>query len=552
MAHELPIDIDYAKFLDWLVDRRRVSRGWHASLKAARVLLRSAADAMPSQSLITAPTSYFETVDALNLLTDTSKPAPFPSARDTDVLGRYSHPTSRAWSSAKSSYESGCAYLAEAAQILVRNTDVEASALRKEISVLKESLAECARKEGPTARAAVDAKDRFHTACAEFHICPPADALGCDFDAEVRREVEQKAPALLREAVAGAKRPAVAQALQYYRDFVGYASSDVGSDAEIETTAANGNTNSSLDTSTMCSSLNTVILGDMEELVAPVLLIPANERCVNSVAVDWGDSVTGGMIEASTAAESDGGDGGIDWGIEIDSEGSVFTNAVAVVSEPRESNGTYHSEGISSSQGIDWEESQPAESQIHTESERSANKSSLADSAFRDAYLNDLSELRCFLKQRQAELMQASDTQVSLVLLQAGNVPDAVRLVDTARVQEMSCAVEEAFNIVAGVDARRILGLQANNDVVARCARDLTEKMHVASRLERNIAHLASRKAQIAEQLRATVPKFESLASQTRNLKRRTEEKVQTFYSGREVNILGEINVVFPYEDVTQ
>jgi hypothetical protein len=546
MADELPIDIDYAKFLDWLVDRRRVSRGWHASLKAARVLLRSAADAMPPDSSMAAPTSYFEAVDALELLADKTKPEPFPSARATDVLGRYSHPTSRAWSSAKSSYESGCAFLAEAAQALVRNTDIEASAIRGEMARLKDTLTDCARKEGPAVRAAADAKERFHAACLEYDIS--SDDAGTDFEAAIRRDVEHKAPALLRRAVAGAKLPLISEALSYYCDFVDFALSDVTSEDDSDPQNEGCVKDEKVD-SGLCSSLNVVITGREEELIRSVHDATATSA-ENTAAVDWGELDAG--AEGSAFTDDKGGDVGVDWGIEIDAGGS----ALAAIAAERTEDVSISSSDISGRHdggaGIDWGDldivgmDQPLE----VEPTPKDTAFSLANEQFREAYMNDLLELRAFLKQRITELLRGSDTQISLVLQQIRNVPDSIRLVDAMSVQAMARAVDEAYDAVAGAEARHVLGLQASGEAVTRCARDLLEKMHVAIRLERNISVLAARKAQTADQLRATLPTFYALAVQTRQMKKRTEEKLQTFYRGREVNILGEINVVFPPEDL--
>jgi CDK5 regulatory subunit-associated protein 3 len=254
MADDLPIDIDYAKFLDWLLDRRRVSRGWHASLKAARVLLRSAADALPAGAALPAPTSYYSLLAALAAVEDTSLPPPFPGARDTDMLNRYSHPTSRAWSSARASYESGAAFLAEAAQALVRATDVEAPAIRTEVARLRETIADCARKEGPATRAAADARARFCAACEELGV---AGGGGADFEREIRATVDADAPALLREVVAAAKDARIAAGLAHYAAFTAYVCA-----SEVPGDEGGGDGN-------LCAALAAVVDGDVDALTAP-------------------------------------------------------------------------------------------------------------------------------------------------------------------------------------------------------------------------------------------------------------------------------------------
>lgn len=528
MAADLPIDIDYAKFLDWLVDRRRVSKSWHASLKAARVLLRSAADALPEGSTFRAPTSYYELMSTLSQLEDKSKPPPFPGSRDTDMLNRYAHPSSRAWSSARSSYESGSAYLAEAAQTLVRAADVDAPAIQADMARLRETIAECARKEGPTTRAAADARDRFQNACEEMGV---SHEPGVDFERAIRGAVEKEAPALLYQAVDAGKDTSVADALAYYDDFVRYS---CGSSVSAE-----GVEEDSVGTFRV---LKGVIAGDRDMLVAKVAssTFAAIDGDAKEDGVDWGS-----LMESESGAGASGDGAGIDWGIEIDSSGAA--EGASGGGEPAEASGE---DVIVSSGAIDWGDlsggpaiGAPAEEVVVTDPETST---ALADSLTREAYRNDLLELKAFLMQRVSELSRSSDSQISLVLQQSNVVPESVRSVDKVDLEKMLSKVEYALDQIAGASARRILGLQSSNDAVERCARGLSEKMHSASRLEGSIVALANRKAVASEELRSLTPKFEALAMSSRTLIKLTEEKLTTLYKGRSVHILGEINVIFP------
>lgn len=548
MADDLPIDIDYVKFLDWLVDRRRVSRGWYASLKAARVLLRSAEHELPENSQLSIPRTYFDVIDALAIIADKSKQPPFEGASDTDVLGRYTHPASRALSSAKSSYESGSAYLAEAAQLLVRNADVEAPAIRADMSRCKETIAECARKEGPTIRAASDAKDRFHAACAEYDVNPDDAA---DFETSVQSYIDKKAPDLLRAAVMSVKDERVIAALQHYGEFVEYTCSPVASDDGMyeETTET------SLEV--VCPTLREVVDGQEESLIRATL--KENSSGVTA-GIDWGSEleVTGGGNDSGGVTE-------VDWGIEIDASGTAVADEAASTSAASINRGdestattTIHSDDSTAAKTPNT-----AKADVKDVGEsKPAGGITLSDKRTREQLSNDLLELKAFLTQRQAELSRAADTQVSLVLQQAGSVPARIRDVDTSRVSEMLSGVSDALENVCGSDVRRILALQqadssstntygnvAEETGVQRVARGLAEKMRATRRVEASIQALGERKLQASNELAALQPQFEALACGTRTLIRRVEENLRELYRGREVNILGDINVTFPADE---
>jgi CDK5 regulatory subunit-associated protein 3 len=538
MTEIVDLDLDYAKLLDWLQDRRRIARGWHASLKAARVLLLTAADALPHTSPLAAtpPTTYHPLVAVLNAIADSSVPPPFAGARDTDYLNRYSHPATRAWAAARSSYESGAAYLAEAAQTLVRSADVDAPALREEMARLRESIAECARKEGPTIRSAADAKVRFRAACNDRGVPDCVDGVRVDFEKALRAAVARDAPDVLQRAVEAGKEPILADALSYYGNFSAYT---CGSQVPRGSTVQEA----------LCATLSEVIVGGRDALMSPLPESEVASVCTEEFrhgegSIDWNVVVT-----STSAADAGGAEiANIDWGIEIDGAGA----AACPDAEKTKGNVDVATDAsLREGGGIDWGDVVESTKKEVTGSYVSVDGAiafhvTLADAATRESYSNDLLELRAFLVQRIAELSRGDDTQASLILQQSRAVPNAVRAIDRSRAEQMAAAVHCALESVAGTEARRVLGLQASTDEVARAARDLSDKLHAWIRAEGNIASLAARKAAAGDELRNLGAKFEVLAVETRELMRLTEMKLEEFYKGRKVHILGEINLTFP------
>lgn len=534
MAEELPIDIDYSKFLNWLVDRRRVARKWHASLKVARVLLRSAAESMPSESSVAAPSCYFELIDVLNIIGDNAADPPFPGCRETDLFNRYSHPTCRAWAAARSSYENGCAFLAEAAQTLVRNTDVEAPAIRAEMSRLKEVLADCARRQGQTLRAAQDAKERFQASCEEFEI---QYEPGMDFHTEIRKYIGLKAPELLRTAVAYAKDPAINASLDYYCNFVGYTRcSDESNSNSDGLGRSHDERNSANDRDSVCAVLRQVMESETEDIIKPDQSSKVHDATnVHALLVDTNEAeATGGSTEAAELL--------INWGIAVDSVGES-------ASDPSEALETRDALGIDWLALTTYAGTESTSERSNSRADDNPKRATLTSSDFRTAYMNDLYELRTFLSQRSIESSGETKSSATLVLQQYSSLPADLRSVETSQIDRMSNAVEAAINCVSGSQARKLLRLNDDRDAVAQCARDISEKLLAAARVEENIETLNAKRLRTSEDLQALTPKFEALAATTRELIRRTEQCLEHYYRGRKVHILGEINVVFPADD---
>lgn len=523
-SSDLPLDIDHAKLLQYLLDRRLVSKTYGPSLKAAKIFLRSAASTLPEASAIPAPTTHGALLRALATLADTSLAPPFPAARDTDILNRYTHPTSRAWTSARVAYETGGAHLAEAAQILVRACE-DAAVMKRERTRLVEVVQDAGRREGGVARGAAEARERFRSAF---------DGMGVgeegDFEVAIAEKVRFRAPEVLRRAVEVARAGQVGIALQYYRDFVDYAGEGEGE--------------------AFCEKLKEVLEGDLEEIIGEVPeagLGSVDLKGAEAREINWE-----GMMSSERGLKAGGGDdvvgngADIDWGIEIDGAGDAAAD---------DNSGGDFTVGdsdadVGSGGGIDSGDcaspSLPADLCVGG---TASQVLSLSDASTRSQYANDLLELSSFLTQRGVELERAFACTASLELMQSGDVPDTIRNVDASAVGKLLDAVADATFAIAGDGPSRVLMLQGSLKAVAKAARELGEKKHAATRMDTSVGGLARRKEAAKAELRVLGPKFEEMRRDMRNLLRETEQKIAKLCKGKEVHILGEINIIFPADD---
>lgn len=540
---ELPIDIDYAKFLDWLIDRRCVPRNWHTLLKAARTLTRTAVAQTPQevQAALKIPAlsahenlPYHTALNVFHGLIADDAPESWGS-KEKDLLGRYKSPLHRAWADAVSAFEKKYVYLADAAQLLVRNADVEAAAIKSSISKFNADIAESVRREGPTIRAAAEAKERFEDACREFSL--EDDDTG-DFEIQLRKQIDKRVPEVLTCAVEGAKTKSFVEAVTYYDQFSDYVSGEGWS-------------------GTVCAVLKDVV----KEEVSSLIRTPEPADTGAGGGIDWGTMLSVG--EQSTEMDDPGSSANapveIDWGIEIGDSGTA-------VEVKEMSGGGGEGSSVDPDGGIDWgvETATPDgiewnESPGNTDAKETkevdggsaetiekSRRTTLADPSTREQYLNDLIELDAFLEQRRAQLSKSSGSEVGLVMQQAASTPEFVKRIDAERVKLMQDAVQAALVAINSDKTRQVLALQSNPKRLERVARSVLEKKHAAERMHGAIDVLRQRRTKAASELAVEGPKLEQLGEVTRDVKRKTEESLSSLYRGRSVNILGEINNTFP------
>lgn len=521
----LPIDIDHSKLLTWLLDRRHLPKNWHASLKSTRELVHQALKTTPQAALsalnikppapLDPPISYFRVLDILSALTVPDAPAEWQAGPDKDILGWYKGPTARAWQTAVSNFEKNGIFLADCAQTLVRNADIEAKTIRSTITSLQKEITELTRKDPIVVQSSAEATKRFESACEEFEL--EVDGVA-DYYNALKDAVQLKVPLVLKEAVEIVKEGTLADVITYYSKFVAY---------------VNGKNNAGKD---LCKTLRVVIDGDIEQFVQTQMVL---DEHLPEPRIGWEIDVSKepAVTTEETSAE-------VDWGIEIESENTLSIEKT--VEEAGKS-----SEELNDATGIDWNEI-PKVSQNVVESGEVGNKGgqgpTLADAKFRGQYLNDLIELDAFLCQREEELSRSGNSEVRLVLQQAPSTPEFVKAVDLDRISEFKHVVNKAINSINSSQTRRILSLQSDRKRLERVAKSIAGKKHVSERMHASIDVLRERRRRAITALSLEAPKFEELGKQTRDIKKRTEKALSGMYKGRAVHILGEINNIFPPE----
>lgn len=556
----LPIDIDYAKCLPWLIDRRRVPRDWHLQLKTARTLARSAwaqtspeirvSLTLPSDLSAHEALTYAQVRSTYRQLTAKGAPEQWGSTQ-LDMLGRHVDPVRRAWKNALTAFEKNHVFLADLAQNIVRNVDVEAPALRARIAKLTTDAADLARKDGPAVRAVMDAIERFQHECAQYNIDPEVGPHD-DFHSLLSRFLDARVPVLLRDAVVAFKD--LQTVVSFYKQFANF----VGRPPSTNQSDEGKDVSSSL-----CPVLTSVFTVSEESLIRP---IHASKSCfvteLSATNVD-DSALAGADLLQDTSTASNGG-GEIEWEIEIDDSGVGDVSVDGAPNEGIDWSIDVGIEGVSAplaaetaeelkeaSSAIDWnitvdsvEDDAPETGQGST-----SQDITLVDGAVRRAVLNDVYELRAFLDSRMSVVARVQNAHVALsVQLNSAMGPELGR-VSEEDLQGMRARVEHAIDTLASQKARHILAMHDLPRTRDRTARTVREKRLAIDRLRNDVSSLSARRTRVTDALAEESPKLTQLAKDTWEIVGILEQELSKLYGGREVHVLGEIHNVFPAPD---
>ncbi|GFN75969.1 Cdk5 regulatory subunit-associated protein 3, partial [Plakobranchus ocellatus] len=168
----LPIDIHYNKLLDWLVNRRHCTQQCQAILTVIRDKLTRAKEASEAENLTDVHVKELLAVPQLNYFQVKQL---FEQLKKTDVgkknlIGQFTSQSMKNWAEILKLYEKDGTYLAEAAQMIVRNVNYEVPAIKKQIAKCQQTQKECARKENEYMSSVADLQRQYTVSCKKLGI----------------------------------------------------------------------------------------------------------------------------------------------------------------------------------------------------------------------------------------------------------------------------------------------------------------------------------------------------------------------------------------------
>ncbi|GBP65621.1 CDK5 regulatory subunit-associated protein 3 [Eumeta japonica] len=164
----IPIDINIGKLQDWLVSRRHVNKDWQKNILPIREKINNAIQDMPQHDGIAALLSgshinYFLCLKIIEILKETE-------ADTRNLFGRYGSQRMKDWQDVLKSYDKDNLYLAEAAQMLVRNINYEIPGLKKQIAKEEQLASECEKKIADCKKSEASIKAEFAATCKQLGI----------------------------------------------------------------------------------------------------------------------------------------------------------------------------------------------------------------------------------------------------------------------------------------------------------------------------------------------------------------------------------------------
>uniref|UniRef100_A0A0N4Z0P2 CDK5RAP3-like protein n=1 Tax=Parastrongyloides trichosuri TaxID=131310 RepID=A0A0N4Z0P2_PARTI len=164
----LPIDINSNKLSDWLISRRHCERTWFDHLQNIKIKLNEAIKQLPDNDDIKKivslkPLTYYQCLEILDVLKETEK--------DTkNMLGYYSSPIYKTFSSIISAYEKNNVYLGEASQVLQRLVQFELPHIKKTISKVENDIESFSKKYIMYGKMANDKKKLYEKELAKMGL----------------------------------------------------------------------------------------------------------------------------------------------------------------------------------------------------------------------------------------------------------------------------------------------------------------------------------------------------------------------------------------------
>jgi hypothetical protein len=479
-----------------------------------------------------APIDYFMAKEILAKLTETA---------ERGLLGSLKG-TAGTWERIAKAYESNLFQAAEGGLTLARNVDFEIPYFKKQAAKNQHLMSDLEKRSTECLKSAVVAANEFQKELETMGI--PAGSVGTTNSLpglkKALNALTTQLPERMGTAVEAVKAPGVGDACTYYTAFIKeMVSSDADSASTEELVTLNeireGRTEAPKETSFPGLGESS---GGAAGAAGGGIDWGVEEEAGTGGEVQWdigGDDTTAGdasgiswdfetvAVTETDTATHDGGDGdasaaGISWDIGISATSDVELTGSAV--------GTSTSAAGGGTGGIF-----AAGADVAPEISRL-----IVDAAYRAKLLDDLHELRAFLKARVNEL--ASENQSLLA-----SAPTEISSIDKAAAASMQTSVDSAIAALTESRTVQLVSLASSAVYCDRLASALARQGGQEGKFRRAAADADARKAEVQRHLVSDSAKLAELVKRTKEVKAGVEAALSTKL-GRRVNIQGEINAV--------
>ncbi|ETM36484.1 hypothetical protein L914_16836 [Phytophthora nicotianae] len=548
---KLPIDIQYKQLLEALVDRRIVPNKWleqHKQIRDAIAALYPelplASDALSkfrSKKPSHEDLNYFDCKFIFKCLEQSDEGA------SKNFFGQYTSPVLKRWSALIRQYEKNNVFAAETARIIAQNTAFEIPFLKKSIQQNEKQVADNNRKMADLTRSIAEYKRKLETSCADMGI------LGENFREELRR-LPLELPSIFDGVAKAICSDEIANAIEYHQALQVYLH-----DCEIpvvasvmESTSSSSSKNGKKGRKKSKKQAEVTEEPEMstdepfELVVAPHKFFAAIEELRNA---------SDELVDTTLDFEAEAAE--ISWDISLDDSGTADAGEIdwgietVASAEPTAAADDAPVE-------IDWDIT--TSDVVEPVSEASASEAAgvvepvldvpattgkptrvglLDDNEFRTRVLNDLLELRAFLRQRLVEL-SGSDS-VAFANQFQGSSP-LLEQQSTSRIEELQAAVDHAVSLLTGKRLQQLVLIKTSERYLDRHVASLEMLTKHMDKCRREIHGLEDKNVDLIDATKNVQPQINALVTATKKLKKELEAALPPLFKGYKVNIVGEVN----------
>ncbi|KZC07753.1 CDK5 regulatory subunit-associated protein 3, partial [Dufourea novaeangliae] len=509
----ISIDINTGKLLEWLISRRHCNKDWHAQVLIIREKINNAIQDMPEHEGIVkllsgAYINYFHCLKIVEILKETE-------ADTKNVFGRYGSQRMKDWQDIVRAYEKDNVYLAEVAQILIRNVNYEVPSTKKQIQKLKQMQIDLEKKEAEYKKSENAAQSEFNLLCKQLGI--PGH--------HIKQEVAEKVKELqeIYDKIAK-KAKSVDKAAEFYCGFVNYTlgrQHDGGCVPMLKYVIDKGNTTTyewiygepplSVNEPPLNISIDNDDLEKKKTEDTDNIGIDFGEIDLNA-DVDLGDNVNledGGEIDWGDGNVVEDAPGDIDYNISLEESGIVVEAAG-------------HEGGVATG------------TEAYT---------ILDNPTTRSDFINQLFELESFLKLRLYEF-KVDDSMNFLSFSQLQDSSSVLQYSTLENTQNMLDNVEVVLSEILDKKVQHLHNIKHSPRYVDVLAASLKQKLSLIDKMTALQNTMKQKKKDAAEEADSLGPLLQCIIQRTKELQTQIEQDISKKYKNRVVRLTGGISTL--------
>ncbi|KAF2882571.1 hypothetical protein ILUMI_23588 [Ignelater luminosus] len=500
----IPIDINTGKLLDWLISRRHVSKDWQPNVLAIREKINSAIQDMPEHEEIVELLSgqhinYFHCLKIIEILKETE-------ADTKNLFGRYGSQRMKDWQNVVSLYQRDGVYLAEAAQMLIRNVNFEVPSLRKQVAKFEQVQVDAEKKIKDYTKTETATYNEFNTICKQLGIS------GKNIKNELV-ELLKELPGIYEKATKKIKM--VESSVNLYGAFLKYHSGDNADHNALcilKYVIDNGNTT----TYEYTYGEKPVLIEEIE-----INISEAEDKCVDEGGIDFGDDIDFGDNNFDNIVVEEGQ---IDWG-------NLNTDEGFEIVEHADLNINLEESGIVvEKSGMDGGVARGTDAYTVLDNPKT-----------RHFCLNDLFDLQAFLAARLYEMSNDSDL---LSVSQMQDAPAILQMQTSESIQSMIDCVNIGIDELSNKRTQHLHNIKHSPKYVDMLTASLNQKLAVVDRLKASKKVLEGQIQVARNQIKDAQPVISRVIQNTKILQKQIEEDISKKYKGRPVHIVGAVNML--------